>query len=264
MIDERRTAEAARFLLEEHRAHKPFGPIPDVFTPRTVEEAYVVQEAFGALMQSARGAVGGYKVALTTPVMQRMIGFDEPVAGVILEKTIQRSPGAARAGDYGRLGVECEIAVQLAADLPLTQVPYRRDDVAQAVGAVMTAFELIDDRGADYSKIPPRVFIADNAWNAGVVLGAGARDWRSLDLAAARGEMVVNGAVVAEGHGRDVMGHPFEALAWLANALAKRGKKLARGMYVMTGSIVTTKFLQSDDSASFTLAGLGEVKLRVA
>src|SRR5262249_55466110 len=146
MSDDHRIAQAAQFLLEEHRTRKPFDPLPAPCAARTVDEAYAVQEAFHALMAATHGAVAGYKIALTTPVMQHMVGFHEPVSGAVLAKTIQQSPCTIRSTDYGRLGVECEIAVRLEADLPVTPAPYSRDQITAAIGTVMAAFELIDDR----------------------------------------------------------------------------------------------------------------------
>jgi 2-keto-4-pentenoate hydratase len=75
--------------------------------------------------------------------------------------------------------------------------------------------------------------------------------------------MAINGAVVGEGRGRDVMGHPFEALLWLVNTLAQRGKSLTQGMVVMTGSLVATKFVNPGDAVSLSVDGLGEVRLSV-
>jgi 2-keto-4-pentenoate hydratase len=265
MSDNNRIVQAAQFLLEEHRTHQRFGPIPAPCAARTVDEAYAVQEALHALMAATHGPVAGHKIALTTPVMQQMVGFHEPVSGAILAQTIQQSPCTIRSTDYGRLGVECEIAVRLATDLPATP-PYSRDHVTAAIGAVMAAFELIDDRHADYAQFAPQILsiIADNAWNGGIVLGPPAPDWRTLDLAAVHGTMVINEAVVGEGHGRDVMGHPLDALVWLANGLAQRGKRLTQGMVVMTGSIVATKFVHPGDRVRFSMDGIGELRLSVA
>lgn len=261
-----RIPQAARFLLEAHQAREPFRPMPETCVPRTVDEAYDVQEAFHTLLSATHGPVSGYKIALTSPVMQQMVGFHTPFAGAILARTIHPSPATIRRADYGRLGIECEIAVQLGMDLPAARAPYSRDQVADAVAAVAPAFELVDDRGADYAQLAALILtlIADNAWNAGIVLGSAVRDWRAIDLAAARGALLINGALVGEGYGRDVMGHPFEALVWLVNTLAPRGKSLTRGMIVMTGSIVATKFVNPGDTASLSVGGLGEVRLSVA
>jgi 2-oxo-3-hexenedioate decarboxylase/2-keto-4-pentenoate hydratase len=266
MADDGRIQQAAQFLFEAHRARQTFGPMPETCAPRTVDEAYAVQEALQTLMAAAHGPVAGHKIALTTPAMQRLVGFHAPFAGAILARTIYQSPVTLRRADYGRLGIECEIAVQLGTDLPAAKAPYRRDDVADAIAAVMAAFELVDDRQADYAQLAALVLtlIADNAWNAGIVLGSPVQDWRTIDLAAARGVLVINGTVVGEGRGSDVMGHPLEALVWLVNMLAAHGKSLRPGMIIMTGSIVTTKFVNPGDAATLSLDGLGEVRLSVA
>lgn len=265
MPDQDRIQQASRFLWEEHRAHKPFEPMPATLAPRTVDEAYAMQDELHSLMTEVHGPVAGYKIALTTPVMQQMVGFHAPIAGAILARTIHSSPVTLRRTDYVRLGVECEIAVQLGKDLPAAQAPYRRDQVGDAVAAVIPAFELVDDRQADYTQLAAHVLtlIADNAWNAGIVLGSPLRDWRTIDLADARGVMLINGTMVGEGHGRDVMGNPFEALRWLVNMLAQRGISLTQGMIVMTGSIVATKFVNPGDTVSLSVDGSGEVWLSV-
>ena len=266
MPDENCIRQATRFLLEEQQARRPFAPIPASWAPRTVAEAYVMQEEFSTLLAATRGPAVGYKIALTAPITQQMVGFHEPVAGVIFAQTIYHAPCAVRRADYVHLGVECEIAVQLRAALPIAKAPYNREEVADAVGAVMPAVELVDDRNADYAQLGAHIlsFIADNAWNAGIVLGPPVADWRAIDLAAARGTMSVNGQVVGEGYGRDVMGHPLEALTWLANMCARRGKSLSQGVVIITGSIVAPKFVRADDSVRAVVEGLGEVHVRVA
>jgi len=104
---------------------------------------------------------------------------------------------------------------------------------------------------------------ADNAWNAGVVLGEPVTGWQGIDLVAASGAMTINGQPAGEGKGGDVLGHPLEALAWLANTLAERGKSLQKDMIIMTGSIVSTKFLKKGDEARFSIDTLGEARLTV-
>ena len=207
----------------------------------------------------------GYKIALTTAAMRAMVGLDDSIGGVMHEKQVVRGPATVRASDYGRLIVEFEVAAQLAADLPLQGVPYTRDSVAAAVGALMPAFELADDRNADYRTLSTQAYglIADNAWNEGAVLGAAVEDWRGIDLEAIHGVARINGEIVGEGFGRDVMGHPLTALAWVANNLAKRGKHLRAGQFVITGSLVTSKFPKAGDTLGFELGALGSVQLRV-
>ncbi len=104
---------AARFLFDAHRDRQPYQPLPDDISPVSIEEAYDMQEAFQALLAPERGAIVGYKIALTTPVMQRMVGFDAPCAGAVFESGVHSSPATVKASDYVRLGAECEVAVRL-------------------------------------------------------------------------------------------------------------------------------------------------------
>ena len=256
---------AAQFLWNERQTRRTFVPIPEPHTPHQLEDAYAVQAELQKLLMDAYGAIGGYKIALTTPVMQNMVGFNHPIAGAIMAKTIHHSPAQVNLANFGRLGVECEIAVQFGQDMPTEGAPYTRDDVADAVGSVMAAFELVDDRNADYTKIADNVLtlLADNAWNGGIVLGSPVENWQTLDLAAVHGTMLINDEIVGEGDGKDVLGHPLDALTWLVNTLAEQGKSLTQGMTVMTGSVVATKFVSAGDRVQLRMDGLGEIELKV-
>lgn len=255
---------AARWLARQHRERRPSRPLPAALAPRGIEEAYAIQDAFVALKARACGEVIGYKIALTTPQMRAFAGLRDPVAGCLHARQVVRAPASARAADYGRLLVEFEIAVQMGEDLPMASA-YRQELVADAVGAVMPAFELADDLGADYATLPSRglELAADNAWNEGAVLGAPIRDWRRIDLATLRAVVYVNGAVAGEGRGADAMGHPLAALCWVADHLARRGRFLRKGDVVITGSLVTSKFPKAGDLLRFEAEALGSVELRV-
>lgn len=265
MPEENRIEKAARVLLEEHRARKPFGPLPEPLAPRDAADAYAIQEAFRALRAGTLGPIAGHKVALTSTVMQKMVSFHSPFSGPIHAGIIHQSPAQLKYSDYGRLGIECELAAFLGKDLPAENAPYSREQIADAVEALMPAFELVDDRNADYTKISSLILtlIADNAWNGGIVLGKPQTNWRSLDLAAIRGVLTINGEVAGEGFGRDVLGHPFEALTWLVNTISSQGKSMKKGMVVMTGSMIATKFVNPGDSLSLAVEGLGEIGVSI-
>ena len=257
--------QAAQRLMEAHERRERFAPLPPELSPRTGEEAYAIQDAFVALRAQKLGAIVGYKIALSSPQMRRFVGVEHPQAGALLEATVRRTPASVQARDYCRLLVEFEIAVELAEDLPAADAPFFRERVAKAVGAVMPALELADDRNADYAELRKHPFelIADNAWNEGAVLGYPIKNWQSLDLATARGVALINGQTVGEGRGADAMAHPFNAVAWIADHLAAHGRGLLRGDVVITGSLVTTKYAKAGDFIQFSVDGLGQVELRV-
>jgi 2-keto-4-pentenoate hydratase len=256
---------AAKRLLEAHERREQFAALPPELAPRDAEEAYAIQDCYVARRAERLGAIAGYKIALSTPEMQRFVGVDSPQAGVMLASTLHRTPARVRAADYVRLIVEFEIALEMAADLPAAEAPYTRSRIAPFVRAVMPALELADDRNADYKELAkhPLELIADNAWNEGAVLGVPLEDWGAIDLAAMRGVARINGRVVGEGMGAAAMGHPLEALAWIANHLAAQGRALVYRDVVITGSIITTKTVKRGDLVGFEVERLGAVELRV-
>ena len=260
-----RIQRAAQWLLDAHARRERFRPLPPELAPRSIDEAYGTQDAFVTLRAQKLGAIAGYKVALSTAAMQKFVGVDAPQAGALLEQTIRRSPARVRAADYVHLIVEFEIAVQIAEELPAADAPFFRDRVAAAVGAVMPAIELADDRGADYAGLArhPLELICDNAWSEGAVLGYPVQEWKGIDLASVRGVASINGREVGKGRGKDAMGHPLDAVAWIADHLSAGGRGLMRGDVVITGSLVQTQAARPGDLVKFSLEGLGDAELRV-
>jgi len=256
---------AARYLLVQHDARATFDALPEDIAPRSAEDAYDIQERFRQLRAPMLGEVAGHKVALTSLVMQDMLKFYSPFAGSIHAGIVHQSGVSLKYGDYIHLGIECELAAVLGQDLPAVGAPYDRAQIAEAVDTLAPAFELVDDRFADYKKIASLIFtlIADNAWNGGIVLGKPSRDWRGLDLAAISGAVRINGEVAGEGHGRDVLGHPFDALTWCLNTRLSQGHAVRQGMVVMTGSMIATKFVKAGDHLRFAVDGLGDVEVQL-
>ena len=265
MPDDSAILQAAHALFAQYQVGETFTPLPGPWNIATIPAAYAVQREYLKLLTEAQGPVVGYKLAYTTATMQQRAGWHEPCAGALTASSLRQSPAALHSADYQRLGMECEIAVRLAADLPAAGAPYSRQSVAEAVGAVMAAFEVIDMRLPEGMDGLARTLtsVATNISNAGAVLGPAVSDWQNLDLAASRGTAQINGEEVGAGYGSDVMGHPFEPLAWLANKLAADGECLRQGDIVITGSIVPPRFLQPGDRAVVTVAGLGQATLSV-
>ena len=215
---------AAQVLSEQYRANQLF-VLPAELVPASIDEAYGIQRQFQTDLSRDQGPIAGYKLAYTTAIMQQTNGVNEPCMGIMLANNIRRSPCTLAASDFVRLGIECEVAARLGDDLPPSGAPFDRDKVSGAVESLMTAFEVIDNRrtpGLEQS-VQFITGVAANIYNAGVVLGSPVTDWRAIDLVSAYGSMDINGEKVGDGHGSDVMCHPLEPLARLANKLAEQG-----------------------------------------
>jgi 2-keto-4-pentenoate hydratase len=254
--------KAAAALMSEHAGGVNFHPFAAAFGIAGVGDAYAVQRDYVRRQMQARGTgAAGYKIGLTSKRMQEMCGIDSPIAGVIVQDRVHKSGARLRPTDYGRLGLEFEIAVRMARDLAPDGRALGLADAAQAVDAICPAFEIIDDRHADYGNLELLSLIADNAWNAGIVLGDFVKPWP--DLVAIEGIVCVDGEVVDRGFGRDVLGHPFHSVVWLAAHLAETGAKLQAGDIVMTGSLALTRFPDRACEYRFDLSGLAAVEVSI-
>lgn len=251
---------AARMLCEHRLARQPLDQLPGHLRPRDEAEAYAIQELLHHELAAKLGPLRGHKIGCTTVVMQRFLNIPNPCAGAVFESTVYQSPARVRHADFVRVGVECEIVVRLARDLLPAGAVFTRHNVAVAVGEVMAGMEIVDARYLDYQQLNTPTLIADDFFDAGCVLGEAVQDWRVFDLAALCGSTKINDQEVGRGKGADVMGHPFEALAWLANNLAARGKFLRAGEFVFTGSVVETKWVKSGDRVMTQIDRLGQVE----
>ena len=254
---------AARELMLEHRERRRFTPFAARHGIDTLERAYDVQDAFVALRAVEPGSArAGYKIGLTSPrdagdVRHRLAGRRRRARRARASLRQPCSTGAL----FVHVGIEFEIAVRLGRDLARLDRPFidgRRGRPRST--AVAPAIEIVDDRGCDYATLDVFSLVADNAWNAGVVLGEFRARWP--DLAGVAGTVSVNGGEVLDrGRGSDVLGHPLAAVLWLANHLARRGSALRAGEFVMTGSLVTTKFPAGAGNWRFDVSELGAVEL---
>jgi 2-keto-4-pentenoate hydratase len=251
---------AARHLLDGHQNKTVFTPFAGDFGITDLDKAYAVQDLFVAGL-GAGGPRAGYKIGLTSKAMQDMVNLDQPIGGVVLAAGVTHSPVDLSRGAFGRLGLEFEIAVQLVQDIGADDLPLNRDGIGAFVAGIAPAFEVIDDRGADYSNLDIFSVVADNSWNSGAVLG----EMKPFDgdLATVTGTLTINGKIVGAGKGADVLGHPFEPLIWLAEHLAARGGKLKAGDVVLTGSLLPSRFPGTGDVYEFAVDGLGGVSAAI-
>jgi 2-keto-4-pentenoate hydratase len=250
---------ATRRLIADHAAGARFAPLSKDYGLRGLGDAYDVQDRFVAAQLAALNTYPvGYKIGLTSQRMQEMCGIPHPLAGVVYAARVHGNGAQVSRRAFGRLGLEFEICVRLGTPL---SGKVSRADVAGAVDAVAPAVELIEDRNADYAALDMATLVADNSWNGGIVTGAFVLP--PADLGAVAGTVSLPDGTADTGHGRDVLGHPFEPVIWLAGHLAARGSGLKAGDLVMTGSLVRTRFASPGESYHFDVEGIGSVAVTV-
>ena len=256
---------AAAELLAHHRLERlTFGGFPDESRPRDEAEAYEAQTLLHALLEEAgRGEVTGHKIGCTTPTMQAYLNIPRPAAGGVFASTVQHLEGRFRHADFVRPGVECELAVRLSRDLAARDAPFEREEIRAAIGSIMPAIELVDDRYTDWGGLGALTLIADDFFGAGCVLGPERESWQGeVDLSLISARMTINGIEIGAGVGSDILGDPLTALMWLVNEMAGYGHSFRDGGFVLLGSLVQTHWIQQHDVVVVDNDPLGSVTAR--
>ena len=261
-MDERAASRAAEWLLAEHQAGHRFKTLGPPVAPATISDAYDIQDRYVALLRRGNGEPAGYKIGLTSATMQAFCQIDHPIGGVVLARRVHRTGATVRRPEFGRLGLEFEIAVRIKSDIGATAPPFTIQTIEPHIGGVCAAIELVDDRGADYANIDVLSLVADNSWNGGIVLSEFRSTWP--DLTRVLGRATRDRDAIGEGRGGDILGHPFNSVAWLASHLASRNTGLKAGEIVMTGSVMKTVFPEQAAHYRFDLEETGSVEVQVA
>ena len=224
-----------------------------------------MQDVLRALLaKRGLGAPCGWKIGCTTAVMQAYLDIPHPCAGTLYRNSVSSGETRWKAADYFKLGLECEIAVRMAADFDARTAEGDSGALAAAVGEVMASIELIEHRFRDFSTVPPPSLVADDFFSVGCVLGTPCRLADAGDLGTISGSFWVDGEPASEqGVGAAILGHPLDALMWLARHLASRGTTLHAGEIVTLGSVVKTIYPEAGARIEARFDRLPPVLLRV-
>jgi 2-keto-4-pentenoate hydratase len=233
MLDNSQIDAASRILRDHWRDGSKLTDLEPQLRPRDRAEGYAIQ----ARIEAQSGApLFGWKIAATSEAGQKHINVRGPMAGRILPETVIADGGIAAMAGNGMRVAEPEFAFRMGVDLPPRSLAYRVTDVLDAVDTLHPAIEIPDSRFADFVNAGEPQIIADNACAHLFVLGKPATaNWRTLDLVEER-PVITLGGQRHIGHGKNVLGDPRVALAWLVNELVLLGITLKAGQVVTTGT----------------------------
>jgi len=252
-------AAAAKLIAAARRSRAPLASLPGEIAPQSEAAGYRVQDAVHDLLIPDLGPLVGHKIGCTSAVMQQYLAIPHPCGGGVFERGVHHTGAVLRHGDFVRVGVECEIGVRLGRDLEPGGAPFTADGVAPAIEAYLPSIEIVDERYVDWRTIGAPTLVADDFFAAGCVFGQPVPRSSAPDLRTLGGRALINGVEAGRGSGADVLGHPHNALAWLANHLASGGMALRAGEIVLTGSLVQTVWLKAGDKVLMDLSALGTV-----
>ena len=228
---------------------------PDI----TIEDAYAIQQRLIARRLGAGERVVGKKIGVTSQAVMNMLGVFQPDFGILLDGMVYNEGQPIEARTLIQPKAEGEIAFVLKKDLMGPGVTAA--DVMAATEGVMACFEIVDSRIRDW-KIQIQDTVADNASCGVFVLGDRLVDPRDVDLATCGMVLEKNGEIVATGAGAAALGHPANAVAWLANTLGRLGMGLKAGEVVLSGSLGIMVPVKAGDNLRVAIGGIGGCSVR--
>jgi 2-oxo-hept-3-ene-1,7-dioate hydratase len=205
----------------------------------------------------------GWKIGAASAEVRHAEGLPSPAPGRLHRHGVRESPANLPASLFiNYRNSECEFAFRLGADLPPREAPYVEEEVRAAIESLMPAVEIGDTVFKDwYGASAYLGSCLDNGGAAAFVYGTPIRDWQSLDLPNARIDLHLNGTFIKSGFGRAAMGHPVTSLTWLANWLRERGRGLAAGEIVSTGTCTGHFFAAPGDRLDVDFGPVGRVEI---
>lgn len=226
----------------------------DIF--ESEDAAYKIQEYVAARNLQYGLKIVGRKIGLTSKVIQKKFNFTSPISGFIFDDIVFGTNNTFDLRKWENPLIEGEIAVVLKRDLNKERITIV--DIINAIDYVLTAIEIVDSR---YEGGVQGVYdiIADNSSNAGVILGARPVRFSDADLENCKMNMMCDGDIVSSGYGRDCLGHPLNALIWLANFMVSRENPLQSGEFIITGALGPAVKVQAGKKYTVSIDGIGEV-----
>jgi 2-oxo-hept-3-ene-1,7-dioate hydratase len=228
----------------------------------TIADAYAIQKAWVEMKIAQGRNVKGHKIGLTSKAMQSALNIDEPDSGILLDDMFFADGGLVPSDRFIATRVEAELAFVLKARLSGPNCTMF--DVLNATDFVVPALEILDtriERVDPQTKATRKIFdtIADNAANAGIVLGGRPIRPIETDLRWIGALCFRNGQLEETGLAAGVLNHPATAVAWLANKIAANGLALEAGQVVLAGSFIRPIETRKGDTIQADYGAYGSV-----
>ncbi|WP_019447539.1 2-oxopent-4-enoate hydratase [Cupriavidus sp. BIS7] len=224
-----------------------------------ISQAYRIQQGFVAHRLAAGDTITGKKIGVTSLAVQQMLDVHQPDFGILLQSMHYADGEPIPTARLIQPRAEGEIAFFLKRTLRGPGVT--REEVLEATESVAACFEIVDSRIRDW-RIRIEDTVADNASCGVYVLGSERVSPHALDLAACEMTLEKNGERVATGLGSAALGHPADAVAWLANTLGGFGISLLPGETILSGSLAALIPVQAGDALSMHITGIGGCSAR--
>jgi len=225
--------------------------------PANLETSYRVQDEAIALWPDE---IAGWKIGRVQPHQVAALGADR-LAGPIFKHFVWTADGDVNFPVYenGFAAVEAEYVFRISKDAAPNKTDWTRDDAASLISAMHIGVELAGSPLATINDLGATVVVADFGNNHGLILGPEVPNWRAKLEAGVTAETFIDGASVGKGGASAAADGPLDALAFLLNHLAKRGKPLKAGQLVSTGAVTGVHDIRIGQRSRVSFNGSGDI-----
>ena len=258
-MDKKQIEQLGDTLFDALTQCKTVPPLTSQHADISIDDAYAIQQRLMQRRLAAGERVVGKKIGVTSQAVMNMLGVFQPDFGWLTDGMVYNEGEAVPMARLIQPKAEGEIAFILKRSLKGPGVSVA--DVLAATEGVMACFEIVDSRIQDW-KIKIQDTVADNASCGVFVLGDRLVDPREVDLTTCGMVLEKNGEIVATGAGAAALGHPANAVAWLANTLGRHGIALEAGEVVLSGSLGIMVPVAAGDNLRVTIGGIGGCSVR--
>jgi len=246
-------------LYQALRHGRMVEPLTARYPDIDIADTYAIQQQMLALRLNDGERVVGKKIGVTSKAVMEMLGVFQPDFGWLTDAMLFNPGEAIPINTLIQPKAEGEIAFIL--NRPLKGPGITAAAVLAATEGVMACFEIVDSRIRDW-KIRIQDTVADNASCGVFVLGDRLISPHGLDLATCGMVLEKNGEVAATGAGAAALGHPANAVAWLANTLGQYDIALDAGDIVLSGSLAAMVPVQAGDHLNLSIGDIGTSTVR--
>ncbi|SMH46387.1 2-keto-4-pentenoate hydratase [Azospirillum agricola] len=252
---------AADRLFEALGSGTPCDPVRELLPDGDLAAAYAVQETNTRRGLAQGRALSGRKIGLTSKAVQAQLGVGQPDYGMLFADMAVPDGVEIARDRLIQPKAEAEVAFVLGRDLDRESITAA--DVIRAVDCVLPAIEIVDSRVAGWN-IRILDTIADNASSGLYVLGNEPKPLAGLDLRLCGMVMEMGGEPVSTGAGLACLGHPLNAVLWLAQTMARVGRPLKAGDTVLSGALGPMVPVAWGSVVEARVEGLGSVRAAFA
>jgi|TARA_R110002012_G_scaffold98260_1_gene235843 2-oxo-hept-3-ene-1,7-dioate hydratase len=265
MLDKKILEQAANEHLLAEQNSRPGTPLSLKHPEMTLEDGYAIQKLWVDKKIAAGRKIVGYKIGYTSRAMQKALNINEPDFGVLLDDMVFNDGAQIDVSQFCDPRIEVELAFMLKDRLEGENITIF--DVLNATDYVVPALEVIAAR--THRKDPETGYtrkvldtVADNAGNAGIIMGGRPIKPLDMDLRWCGGILNINGVIEETGLAAAVLNHPANGICWVAKRFAPHGVALEPGQIILSGSFTAPVPVKSGDTVTADYGPLGTISCR--